>query len=178
MDSLDTHLTALPPGSGAGLALVLAWLGLMWYLRACIWRFALVGLAGTALHELMHLGVGLLLRARPTSLSLVPQKTAKDRWTLGSVQFERVTLWNAAPVAMAPLLMLPLGLGVLCWALAPAVVAGNWGLAAVLAYLSASCLSAWVPSRADFEMGGVSLGLYGLLGFAGVQLGRTVGGLG
>ncbi len=59
-------------------------------------------LTGVILHEAAHLLVGLLLRARPTSVSLLPHREG-DGWRLGSVSFRGITAFNAVPVALAPL---------------------------------------------------------------------------
>jgi hypothetical protein len=57
-----------------------------------------------ALHGL----VGLLLFAKPRSFSIVPKRQG-DTWVLGSVGFANLNIWNAAPVAFAPVLMLGIG---------------------------------------------------------------------
>ncbi len=59
-------------------------------------------LTGVILHETTHLLVGLLLRAQPTGISLLPKRDG-DGWRLGSVGFRRITALNAVPVALAPL---------------------------------------------------------------------------
>jgi hypothetical protein len=83
---------------GAGIALLL--------LRSLRWLYVLVVLPGTILHELTHLITGFLLGAHPAKFSIVPRR--KDGGlVLGHVQFARLRWWNAAPVCMAPLLLLP-----------------------------------------------------------------------
>ncbi len=59
-------------------------------------------LTGVILHEAAHLLVGLLLRAQPAAISLLPKRDGNG-WRLGSVQFGRITAINAMPVALAPL---------------------------------------------------------------------------
>lgn len=54
------------------------------------------------LHELAHLLAGLIFRAQPTGMSLIPRR-AGNLWKLGSVSFNRITAFNAMPVALAPL---------------------------------------------------------------------------
>ncbi len=67
-------------------------------------------LTGVVLHELAHLLVGVVFRARPAGMSLVPHRDGNG-WCLGSVSFRRITAVNAVPVALAPL-----GLAALaCW---------------------------------------------------------------
>jgi hypothetical protein len=59
-------------------------------------------LTGVLLHELAHLLAGLVFRARPAGMSLVPHRDGTG-WRLGSVRFRRITAVNAVPVALAPL---------------------------------------------------------------------------
>jgi hypothetical protein len=83
---------------GVGITLLL--------LRSLRWLYVLVVLPGTILHELTHLIMGFLLGARPAKFSIVPRR--KDGGlVLGHVLFARLRWWNAAPVCMAPLLLLP-----------------------------------------------------------------------
>ncbi|NVO00466.1 MAG: hypothetical protein HXX17_14195 [Geobacteraceae bacterium] len=67
----------------------------------------IIRLPGVVLHELAHLLTGLLLRAQPVGFSLLPKQRCDGRWTLGSVAFRRVTAFNAVPIALAPLGLLP-----------------------------------------------------------------------
>jgi hypothetical protein len=48
--------------------------------------------------------VGILLRARPTGLSLIPRRVG-SYWQLGSVSFSHITAFNAVPIAFAPLIL-------------------------------------------------------------------------
>jgi len=63
----------------------------------------LINLPGTILHEILHLFIGLILLAKPTSFSIIPKKTSEG-WTLGSVGFKGVNEYNAMPISMAPIL--------------------------------------------------------------------------
>lgn len=118
-----------------------------------------MSLGGTLLHELAHFVVGFVLRARPTTLVIFPRRDG-NRWVLGSVQFENLHLWNAAPVALAPLLLAPGSLLALLYGL-PALLA-NDALAAWVgcAYLTTAGLQACLPSRTDWKVGGLSLLAY------------------
>jgi hypothetical protein len=69
-----------------------------------IFLLALWNLMGVMLHELAHLLVGILLRARPTRLSLMPRRVG-NYWHLGSVSFSHITAFNAVPIAFAPLIL-------------------------------------------------------------------------
>ena len=65
-------------------------------------------LPGVVLHELAHLVVGIIFRANPRGFSLIPKRNSlNNSWTLGSVTFGRVTAFNAVPIALAPLGLLP-----------------------------------------------------------------------
>ncbi len=70
--------------------------------RSGIIFISLWHLSGVILHELAHLIVGLLFRARPTGFSLWPERIGNS-WRLGSVSFARLTAVNSLPVALAPL---------------------------------------------------------------------------
>lgn len=76
--------------------------------------FFLFTLAGTICHELAHFVAGLLLGARPTSFTVIPRRKG-PHWELGSVALTRIRWYNAAPVALAPLLTLLLPAGVAWW---------------------------------------------------------------
>ncbi len=67
-----------------------------------VFLLALWNLTGVLLHEFAHLLAGLIFRAQPTGISLIPRK-AGNAWKLGSVSFNRITPFNAMPVALAPL---------------------------------------------------------------------------
>jgi hypothetical protein len=111
--------------------------------------FFLFTVAGTACHELAHFIVGLFVGARPTALSLWPRRVG-PHWRLGSVTLTRVRWWNAAPAALAPLLILVLPLGVAAWRTAP-----GWQFAPVdlaLAFLLAPQFLSFWPSPADWKI--------------------------
>lgn len=69
-------------------------------------------LVGVILHESAHLLAGILFRARPSRMTLLPRRT-NHGWRLGSVSFTRINALNAVPVALAPL-----GLAAAAWLLA------------------------------------------------------------
>lgn len=75
---------------------------------ANIFVVCITQLPGVILHELAHFLTGTLLRAEPGSFNLIPQRRLDGRWTLGSVAFRRVTAFNAVPIALAPLGLLPI----------------------------------------------------------------------
>ncbi len=83
--------------------------------RSGIILLAIWNLAGVMLHELAHLLVGILCRAQPTNISLIPRRSG-TRWQLGAVRFTRINAVNAVPIAFAPL-----GLTVVAY-----LVANSW----------------------------------------------------
>jgi hypothetical protein len=69
---------------------------------SCVLVAVLWNLTGVILHELAHLLVGIVFRAGPSAISLVPHRDGAG-WCLGSVSFTRITAVSAVPVALAPL---------------------------------------------------------------------------
>ena len=131
--------------------------------RATMWGIALLSLPGTIAHELMHLVVGFVLRARPQGFSIWPRKTA-DGWVLGAVSFRSIGLLNGAFVALAPLLLMPIAWLCLIHVLVPLWLEGRWGWWLLGGYLAATALFAALPSFQDLRIGGPSLLLYGAAG--------------
>lgn len=101
----DLFLTAKTLPS---LLLILTWMGVMRSTRSSGLWVAVISLPGTFMHEALHGLVGLVLFAKPRSFSIVPKRQG-DTWMLGSVGFTNLNIWNAAPVAFAPLLMVGIG---------------------------------------------------------------------
>jgi hypothetical protein len=111
--------------------------------------FFLLSFVGTLCHELAHFGVGLLTNAEPTRISLLPRRKGKT-WELGSVTFSNLRWYNAAPVALAPLLILLLPLTVAAWRTGPGWHFGPLDLA-LAPLLAAQFLSFW-PSGVDWRL--------------------------
>lgn len=61
----------------------------------------LLYLPGVFLHELSHLLVGLVLLAKPTKFSIIPNKA---NGSAGEVHFRNVRAYNAFPIAFAPII--------------------------------------------------------------------------
>jgi hypothetical protein len=76
--------------------------------------FFIFTLAGTICHELAHFIAGFLTGARPASLTVIPKRQGQQ-WRLGAVALTRVRWWNAAPAALAPLVLLAIPLAVGWW---------------------------------------------------------------
>ena len=136
-------------------------------LAAAIWVLArhsrlaaLLMLPGTLCHELAHFLVGLLTLARPATLSIVPRGGK-----LGEVRLANARWYNAAPTALAPLL-----LALLPWWVAGLRTQPGWHfvpLDAVLAFLLAPQFLACWPSAADWKLSLRSWPLIFLAGAAG-----------
>ena len=108
--------------------------------------FWILAWPGTALHECLHWSVGLLLNARPVDIQFLPDKQTQ---VLGSVTFANIRWYNAVPVGLAPLLAVPLTIGLVKTA------PWSWTWAGVLYFwAAASALSQAWPSRADFDIAG------------------------
>ena len=146
------------------IAVVLWWL-LMVTIRRSPYIVALVSIGGTALHEACHWIFGLLLGAKPGSISLWPRKE-NNEWILGTASFNNLHLLNAAPVAFAPLAMLPLGVGIFKYWLTVAYLDANYAAWVVASYFTACCFFACVPSSTDVRVGAVSAMLYLIIGYA------------
>lgn len=127
--------------------------------RTVPWGLAALALPGTLAHELAHFIVGLMLRAKPSGFSLWPKRSAKG-WRLGAVTFRRVGVLNGAFIALAPLLLFPLGWLCLMHLSVPAWAAAHWLRWLLAGYLTATLLYACVPSVTDIKLGGMSLLVY------------------
>lgn len=116
--------------------------------------FFLFTAAGTLCHELAHFLVGLVVGARPVSLTIIPRKAGgggrQVHWQLGAVAFSRLRWYNAAPAALAPLLIVVLPLAVAWWR-----TRGAWQWLpvdlAIACLLAPQWLSCW-PSATDWRL--------------------------
>ena len=108
--------------------------------RLGMWPYALLALPGTLAHELAHFLAALVLAAKPSFPSLIPQRTERG-WRLGSVTF-RAGILRSVPIALAPLALLPFAL---YWA-AIFLPSATGTLYGVHAWLSAALVSASLPS--------------------------------
>lgn len=111
--------------------------------------FFLFTLAGTLSHELAHAVVGWVSGAAPSALTVIPRRKGRH-WELGSVTLMRVRWYNAAPAALAPLLILAIPLGVAWWR-----TRAPWSFAApdiLIAFLLAPQLLSFWPSAVDWRI--------------------------
>lgn len=111
--------------------------------------FFLFTAAGTACHELAHYTVGLVTGASPGAITIIPRRKGQH-WQLGSVTLNRVRWYNAAPAALAPLLILFIPLAVAGWRTSPGW-SFQWIDAAIAFALAPQFLSFW-PSRIDWRI--------------------------
>ncbi len=126
--------------------------------------FFLLALPGTVCHELCHFCVGVVTGAAPSSLSIVPRRTASG-WDLGSVTLMRVRWYNAAPSALAPLLLCAIPFAVAWWRTRHGLRFEPLDLALTLV-LAPQFLSFW-PSPSDWRLALRSWPLAVLAGLAG-----------
>ncbi len=141
------------------LALTFTWCAFLFRFRTSMWSLAFLALPGTAAHELAHYLVGLVLFAKPQKFTLLPRKVGNS-WVLGSVSFSGICLLNAAFVAMAPFLLMPIAWLALTHIVSPLWIQEQWFLWFLANYLTATFLFAGIPSSQDFKVGGTSIYIY------------------
>jgi hypothetical protein len=122
---------------------------LLWMVSNAHPFFFVFTAAGTLCHELAHFSVGLLLGADPTGLTVIPRRKGRV-WELGSVTFANLRWYNAAPAALAPLLVLLLPFAVALWRTRPGWQFEPFDLALTLV-LAPQWLSFW-PSPVDWRL--------------------------
>jgi len=122
---------------------------LIWMVTSLHPLFFVFSAVGTLCHELAHFSVGLLLGADPTGFSIIPRRQGRT-WELGSVTFANLRWYNAAPAALAPLLVLLVPLAVAWWR-----TRGTWSFGpadlALTLLLAPQFLSFW-PSPVDWRL--------------------------
>lgn len=111
--------------------------------------FFVFTLAGTLCHELAHALVGWVTGAAPASLTIIPRRKGRH-WELGSVTLTRVRWYNAAPAALAPLLIMVIPLAVAWWRTRPGWQFQPADLA--LAFLLAPQMLSFWPSAIDWRI--------------------------
>lgn len=121
---------------------------------------------GVVGHELAHYLVGFICGAKPQSISLIPEKQSDGSWVLGTVSFSNLTWWNSVPTAMAPLLLLPLAMTGLHYAIPSALNEQAYLLAGGEIFLAAVCMHAAWPSSTDIAAAAPGLFILGLVWWA------------
>jgi hypothetical protein len=119
------------------------------YLAARHPIFFVFTLAGTLCHELAHWCVGWLTLARPAAMTLLPKRVGHG-WEIGSVRLANVRWYNAAPMALAPLLLLALPF-LIAAARTGAGLAFTWTDAALAFLIAPQFLACW-PSSTDWRI--------------------------
>jgi len=137
------------------LILLSGWLLLLLLAQRQFFHIALIGFPGVVMHEFMHLMVGLVLLAKPTSLNLIPRRVG-DKWLFGSVSFSGLTIFNAAPVAYAPLLLLGVAWILFHHWMLPLIHAEHYLMWVLSGYLIACAVFYSLPSLTDIKVGGWS----------------------
>lgn len=154
----------MPPAAGGMLDMLLylapsaALALLLWIAAGAHPFFFLFTAAGTLCHELAHFAVGLLTNAEPVGLSVLPRRIKRTRggskaghnWELGSVSFANLRWYNAAPSALAPLMILGLPFAVAWWRTRHGWVFEPLDLLLAL-FLAPQFLSFW-PSPVDWRL--------------------------
>lgn len=148
----------------ASLLLIVVWLGFMRSVRYTGYGIAVLSLCATALHEGCHWLIGLIVNAKPVSVSLRPKRQG-NMWILGSVGFRNLNVWNAVFVAFAPLVMLPLGWLLAKFWLLPAFSAGDYLSWFMAGYVVACCVYGCWPSVIDVKAGALSASMYTAIAF-------------
>jgi hypothetical protein len=111
--------------------------------------FFLFHLAGTISHELAHFMVGLLTGAAPRSFSIIPRRSGNS-WQLGSVMLTNIRWYNAAPAALAPILIILIPALVAAWRTQNGL---NFKIIDLgLAFLLAPQFLSFLPSFADWKI--------------------------
>jgi len=127
---------------------------LLWIASSAHPAFFVFTAAGTLCHELAHFSVGLLTNAEPVGMSVFPRRIKRPRgghnWELGSVTFANLRWYNAAPAALAPLLVLLVPLGVAWWRTREGLAFEQVDLA-IMFFLAPQFLSFW-PSPVDWKL--------------------------
>jgi hypothetical protein len=145
------------------------WLGLLLLARRQFFHIALLGFPGVVMHELAHLLVGMVLLAKPTSLNLWPRRVG-NQWQFGSVGFTGLNLFNAAPVAYAPLLLLGAAWFSFHHWMLPQVTHADYAMALLWSYLIACATLYSLPSLTDIRVGGWSTLFWTVLASVSVWL--------
>jgi hypothetical protein len=142
------------------LAALMALLAILW-LRRWPWLYAIALWPGTVAHELLHFVAGLLMGAKPVSLTVIPKRKLEGGWVLGSVMFARLRWWNSVPVGLAPLALVPAG----GWAFIQSAALPLMSVASVgLKLVTVQCLLAGWPSPRDWSHAIIGLLMLAVLG--------------
>ena len=114
--------------------------------RFGMWAYSLFVLPGVLGHEICHWLVAVILGARPSFPNLIPRHDG-NTWRLGAVQFVP-NLLTLIPIALAPFMLLPLGIWYAVFVMHPAT-GGWWWLHG---WIASTFLIASLPSSQDWKV--------------------------
>jgi len=123
------------------LAIIIRWLESERYFWILAWP-------GTVVHEALHYAMALVTFGQPSSFNVWPEPAKNGQIVMGSVICENLNWLNRLPIALAPLLALPLGF----YAATTYDFTWSWqGIAS--AWVLASVIGGAWPSSQDFRVG-------------------------
>lgn len=100
-------------------------------------------------HEMAHLVVGVVLGARPTLFDFCPTRGRDGGYMMGRVRFKNITWFSAAPIGVAPLLLI-IPAFYLDRLIAPWLPAGFAGVVTLIS-LKALLIENALPSTQDLK---------------------------
>ncbi len=109
--------------------------------------FALLAFPSTLAHETMHFVVALILGGKPSTMQLWPKRQGNN-YALGQVVVRNSTRFNIGPIALAPLLLIPLAWYVLRYVPAKP----SWLQVLLWGAIIGSLLYGSLPSGADWRL--------------------------
>lgn len=118
---------------------------LLKFSKRFLFTYWVVTFMGTLFHELCHMIVSMLF-GKFSSISLIPRKSQDGGYILGSVTSVNVGFFSAAPISMAPLLMVPC----FFYIFESAMLQADFLIRTFFLYLSFIVLASSMPSRQDF----------------------------
>jgi hypothetical protein len=109
--------------------------------------FALLAFPSTLAHEIMHFVVALIFGGKPSAMQLWPKRQSNN-YALGHVVVRNSTRFNIGPIAIAPLLLIPLA-----WYLLRYVpTKPSWWQVLLWGAVIGSLLYGSLPSGADWRL--------------------------
>ena len=110
--------------------------------------FFITALPATVAHELAHLVFGWLTNGQPSSLRLLPRRSARG-YVLGSVTCNNVRWYNGLLIGLAPLALLPFAALLFRWRVQSVVALDltELGWAYGIASLALAALPSWQDLR-------------------------------
>jgi hypothetical protein len=109
--------------------------------------FWILAWPGTIMHELLHAVVGFVMLAQPSNFSILPRRT-EFGMELGSVGFDNLTWYNKLPIAVAPLLAIPI-----VFIATNSITFSTTVTGFATVWILASMLSQCMPSKQDWQVG-------------------------